>query len=376
MNHTESVDADLWPPGPTRPSESAREVESAEDRASQVGRFQHLRPSPELGRHRWFEAEDRWDGAAVSLVALDAVAPEPSRISALDAAARVDHAAVVRPRGLARIESGWVLVTDRVRGEPLDGLVARYGPVQSDGLIGFAADLFAGLAAVHRSGIAHGNIDGSHVVVDARDDVRIIGLGLAEIDPTSQVDQRADLQDLVRLIHDVAGASPLPGRLATVLDSVASGELVASSARDALLPPVDQAEIAAAQHAVRIVERLAPRPRWVRALAGLLVATALGGLVLVAMSLMDSKVTGGTPTAVPQVVGQPLRSAQLAVEQAGFDLDVQYQAEPDSVGLVLSQEPRAGVDAASGSRVVIVVATADPDISDAGTTVSDPPQPA
>ena len=349
---------DGFPPGPARSSGPSPETPQLIAPASEIGRYEEVRLSRGRGRQQWFEAEDRWDGEVVSVVAVDVVEPRRSQIGDLQVATRVDHAAVVRPRQLARGTTGWLLVTDHVQGEPLDELIARHGPVRGDRLIVLAADLFAGLAAVHRVGIAHGNVDGSHVVVGPQGQIQIIGLGLAAIDPTARPSPQADLRDVVRLLDHVAGDRPPPAPLARVLDRVAAGTLDAPAARDELLPPVGAADASPEHVDTRAAGPLAPRPWWVRALAAVLVAMALGGLVLVATSLLTGGDEVGPPTAVPDVVGSPLTSAQQAMDRAGFTIDVQLQAAPDSsAGEVVSQEPRGGVDAPRGSRVVVVVAT-------------------
>ncbi len=59
---------------------------------------------------------------------------------------------------------------------------------------------------------------------------------------------------------------------------------------------------------------------------------------------------------VPDVVGKPQDSAQAAIEQAGLEVEASTrETDPDSVGTVLVQDPRAGSKVAAGSVVRIVV---------------------
>lgn len=343
--------------GPARSPGPIPEIPELIGPASPATRFEEIRATRRLGGRQWYDARDRERGEVVSMVAVGTIAPRP-RIGDLEAASRVDHAAVVRPRQALRSTTGWLLVTDRVQGEPLDELAARNGPVRGERLVVLAADLFAGLAAIHRSGIAHGRLDASHVVVAPRGQVRIVGLGLASVNPGPEPTQDADLRALVGLLRHVAGEVALPRRLAVVLDQVEAGGMDARAARDELLPPVDSAPDLTSDVPAASTQVLPPRPWWVRVLAATLVVTAIGGLILLTSSVLSSGNEPGPPTAVPDVVGLPLTSAQQTTTDAGFATDVQLQAGADAPrSQVLSQQPAAGADAPFGSRVILVVAT-------------------
>ncbi len=81
-------------------------------------------------------------------------------------------------------------------------------------------------------------------------------------------------------------------------------------------------------------------------------------------SAVDLDVAGApspTPVAVPNVVGSSQAGAEAQLTGAGFTVVV-TQAESDTApaGTVVSQDPQAGVAAAPGSRVGIVVSTGAP----------------
>lgn len=325
--------------------------------SSQVGRYRDVRPSQVRGLQEWFEADDGWNDLTVSVVPVDAVGSDPAQLRGLQAATRVDHASIARPHRLLRSTDTWFLVSDCVRGETLEETVVRGGPLPADRLEALAFDLFAGLAAVHRAGAAHGNIDRPHVVISSLGQFRVVGLGVAAVDPLASPSPEGDLRDAVALLTGVAGDDPLPQPLAGVLEGVAAGDLGAAAARDVLAGPIVEAAEASQRDAPEPSPR-APRPWWVRVLAAALVAMALFGLVLVSTSVLTGGDEGGPPAAVPDVVGMPLASAQTTMERAGFTIDVQLQRAPGSpVGEVLAQEPRGGAEVPRGSRVVLVVAT-------------------
>ena len=81
-----------------------------------------------------------------------------------------------------------------------------------------------------------------------------------------------------------------------------------------------------------------------------------------AFALQSYAVQVATPTAVPNVVGQPQATAQATISGANFKLGV-VTSQPSATvpaGLVMSQSPAGGSLAAPGSNVSIVVASGPP----------------
>jgi protein kinase-like protein len=92
----------------------------------------------------------------------------------------VEHPNVVRllDHGTSH-DGGPFLVMNRAHGAPLYDRIAARGPLPHGQLAAIAAQLFAGLAAIHAAGIVHADLTSSNVLVDEVDIVTIIDFGLA-----------------------------------------------------------------------------------------------------------------------------------------------------------------------------------------------------
>ena len=72
---------------------------------------------------------------------------------------------------------------------------------------------------------------------------------------------------------------------------------------------------------------------------------------------------GPRQVAVPEVIGQERSEAEAALRNAGFEVETSEREDQDAdPGTVLSQDPGAGQQAARGSTVGIVLATAPPEV--------------
>jgi serine/threonine protein kinase len=71
------------------------------------------------------------------------------------------------------------LVMDRAHGTPLNQLVAELGPLPFERISAIAAQVFAGLAAIHDARIVHADLKSHNVLVDDVNIVTIIDFGLA-----------------------------------------------------------------------------------------------------------------------------------------------------------------------------------------------------
>jgi serine/threonine protein kinase len=92
----------------------------------------------------------------------------------------VSHPNVVRAldHGMGR-DGMPFLVMARAYGTPLNHLIAQLGPLPGEQVAAIAAQLFAGLAAIHDAGIVHADLKSHNVLVDEVDIVTIIDFGLA-----------------------------------------------------------------------------------------------------------------------------------------------------------------------------------------------------
>jgi hypothetical protein len=90
--------------------------------------------------------------------------------------------------------------------------------------------------------------------------------------------------------------------------------------------------------------------------------TPAGGTSAELGSLVTIQVSSGVPTKVkiPDVTGLSRADATAALEAAGFVVDVveRHVSDPHNVGVVLTQDPVAGVKALQGTTVTITVGIA------------------
>ncbi len=83
---------------------------------------------------------------------------------------------------------------------------------------------------------------------------------------------------------------------------------------------------------------------------------ARGAVVHVAVNTFSPVVQPNAGAAVvPPVAGRDYGDAVAALQQAGFEVYVQYAVEPTSNGTVIGQQPDGGSQAPSGSRVAITL---------------------
>src|ERR1700759_3766340 len=92
----------------------------------------------------------------------------------------VSHPNVVRGLDNGTDDEGMpFLVMDRAHGTPLNLVISEHGPLPRERMIAIAAQLFAGIAAIHDAQIVHADIKSHNILVDEVDIVTIIDFGLA-----------------------------------------------------------------------------------------------------------------------------------------------------------------------------------------------------
>jgi eukaryotic-like serine/threonine-protein kinase len=100
-------------------------------------------------------------------------------LKSLDAASRIHHPNLGHVVETGRVDP-WPYVTyDRALGETLEERIARGAPLPLDAAQ-WVAQALEGLAFAHEAGHAHRDIQLAHVLVDAADHVRVIGLEVAQ----------------------------------------------------------------------------------------------------------------------------------------------------------------------------------------------------
>lgn len=138
------------------------------------------------GMGRVFAAKDSARTPLAVKVLHDVLAEDPVMVARFleegRAAKRVSHRNVVRvvDHGLSASGSPF-LIMQRAPGIPLGALIQRDGPLPLLRTRKIATQILAGLAAIHRAGLVHGDIKSDNVLVDPTqaDTVTIIDFGLA-----------------------------------------------------------------------------------------------------------------------------------------------------------------------------------------------------
>lgn len=123
-------------------------------------------------------------GPLVIKVLHEALRNDPFFVNRLIAEARaartVQHPNVVRVVDDGATEAGApYLVMERVEGTPLGALIRVDGPMPLQRVRHIALQILAGISAIHRAGLVHGDVKSDNVLVDAHDHVTIIDFGLA-----------------------------------------------------------------------------------------------------------------------------------------------------------------------------------------------------
>ncbi|MHC5009555.1 MAG: serine/threonine-protein kinase, partial [Planctomycetota bacterium] len=136
-----------------------------------------------LARHDLLDQE-----FAVKLLKPELCEDEDTRDRFLDEARaliRFSHANVVQLRHVGEQEGRLYLVMDLVRGQPLDEILRKTGPLPEARAVDIELQLLAGLEAAHAAGIVHRDLKPSNLIVeersDGRDLVRILDFGLSKL---------------------------------------------------------------------------------------------------------------------------------------------------------------------------------------------------
>ncbi|HEY0476555.1 MAG TPA: serine/threonine-protein kinase [Kofleriaceae bacterium] len=184
----------------------------------------------------------------------------------------ISHPNVVRALDHGTSSDGMpFLVMDRAHGTPLNHLIAQRGPLPLDRLAAIAAQLFAGLTAIHDAQIVHADLKSHNVLVDDVDIVTIIDFGLArtliqdpatvgliagtpaymapEVIAGAHPTIAADVYSAAAIVYEMlTGTTPFTGHLSTILTRQLSEPVQPPSQRipsRRISPAVDRAVLRA-----------------------------------------------------------------------------------------------------------------------------------
>lgn len=278
---------------------------------------------------------------------------------------RLDHPGLVRFVGLIETpDGGRALHTEFVSSDtwstrPLNDPAERAAGLAV--LAGVVADL-------HDLGVAHGQLDATHVLHGDGDRPVLCGLRLAA--PVTAENRRDDLVALADLCHRPAlGEGPLVGKLSALADAVRAGRLDARELARRLDLLLDKRS--GAPGPVRHARERTAGPRRERSKprALVIVAAVLGASAAVLAAGVWSRSQG---TSAPATITDPANTAAAA---AG------YQAGgPDPLGAAMSADAAApspfGTAAAKSAAHPTGAPQADAPQADADITSADPAGPA
>lgn len=130
-----------------------------------------------------FRARDNRTGRTVALrVVREEIAGDPARRADLLADARAAQA-VSHPHVAALFDIGeqdgfLYLAHEFVPGQPLAALIDR-GPLEADAAVALALQVAEALAHVHRRGLVYRSLSGASVIVNPRDQAKLLDVGFA-----------------------------------------------------------------------------------------------------------------------------------------------------------------------------------------------------
>lgn len=119
-------------------------------------------------------------------------------LKTVDAASRIHHPHLAHVIETGRVDPWPYVAYDRALGETLDERLARLGPTLPLDAAAWVAQALEGLAFAHEAGHAHRDIQSAHIVIDAGNHVRVLGLEVAQDVVPAHLDFNATSRRAVR----------------------------------------------------------------------------------------------------------------------------------------------------------------------------------
>src|SRR6187397_3591248 len=180
--------------------------------------------------------------------------------------ARLSHPGIATIYELFQHEGQWLMVMEFVRGETLEGMVSRLGPLSADKAAELCMQSLAALAHAHSMGVVHRDLKPANIMITENGTIKIMDFGIARVAGTEhltnagfmmgtpaymapeqvmghEIDARADLYALGVVFYRLTTAKlPFKGDtpFAMAQSQVADPPIPISSHRNDLPPWADQ----------------------------------------------------------------------------------------------------------------------------------------
>lgn len=150
---------------------------------TKLAEYRLIRPLGRGGMGQVWLAMDELLEREVAIKLVDAIVPDPAQrrrfLVEARAAARLSHPNVVSIHRVAEVDGIPYIVSELVRGEPLDRLPR---PLPWQRVVALGTGLARGLAAAHQAGVLHRDLKPANAIVSDDGTVKILDFGLAKLD--------------------------------------------------------------------------------------------------------------------------------------------------------------------------------------------------